>query len=237
MNINKSEVKISLTKEFGKQFEEKKREAEKEQWALIGETRALKKVAKKVADLMPHVDKDLKEGKLDEILNEPLLVTKYAKKQYQHAIGVIDNLATQSEIAYHRAAGLEIGYRRSAEMVQRMHAEEMEKLEALQRAIEEGKVKLVGGELVFDEDDKPRGVPSGHPGLPMKEKRLQEESEAQDTKKSKVRRKSSASKPPKTKLNLVKEPSGDKTGDSDKKSQSEVASSKMPAEKPEETVN
>jgi hypothetical protein len=208
MNIQKSEVKIALTKEFGKRLDEKKQAAVKEQHAMAGEVRALKNAAKKIADLMTHVDKDLKDGKLNEILGEPLLVAKYAKRQYQHAIGVIDNLATQAEVAAHRCAGLEIGFRQSCEFIEKMHAEEMQKLESLRQAIDEGKVKLVGGELVIGEDEASNG-PGGHPGLPMKSKRMQED----EQEKKKVPRKKSTTKAAKNKLSLVKDEakSGTKT--------------------------
>jgi hypothetical protein len=201
MNIQKSEVKIALTKEFGNQFEERKQAAVKEQHAMAGEIRALKNVARKVADLMSHVDKDLKEGKINEITGEPMLVAKYAKKQYQHAIGVIDNLATQAEISAHRCAGLEIGFRQSYEFIEKMHAEEMQKLESLRRAINEGKVKLVEGELVVSDSDEPNDGPGGHPGLPMKARRLQED----EKDKKKVPRKKSSAKSTKNKLSLVKD--------------------------------
>lgn len=201
MNIQKSELKIALTKEFGKQFNEQKQAAVKEQHAMMGEIRAIKNAAKKIADLMVHVDKDLKEGKINEIIGEPMLVAKYAKKQYQHAIGVLDNLATQAEVSAHRCAGLEIGFRQSCEFIEKMHAEEMKKLESLRKAIDEGKVKLVDGELMISEDERGENVPGGHPGLPMKAKRL-EEDEKED--KKKVSRKKSSSKTAKNKLSLVK---------------------------------
>ena len=200
MNIQKSEVKIALTKEFGKKLDEKKQAAVKEQHAMAGEIRALRTVATKVADLMTHVDRDLKEGKINEILGEPMLVAKYAKKQYQHAIGVIDNLATQAEISAHRCAGLEIGFRQSCEFIEKMHAEELNKLESLRMAIDEGKVKLVDGELVISGDEDTKG-PGGHPGLPMKAKRQQED----EKEKKKTSRKKSTAKSSKSKLSLVKD--------------------------------
>lgn len=201
MNIQKSEVKIALTKEFGKQLDEKKKAAVKEQHAMAGELRALKVAAKKVSDLMTHVDKDLKEGKINEFLGEPMLVAKYAKRQYQHAVGVIDNLATQAEISAHRCAGLEIGFRQSCEFIEKMHNDELRKLESLQKAIDEGKVKLVEGELVVSDGE--RKGPGGHPGEPMKAKRLAEDTV--ETGKKKTVRKKSSTKPEKNKLVLVRD--------------------------------
>jgi hypothetical protein len=164
MNPLKAEVKILTAESIGRKMEEMQEESLKQQRLQQGAKEALEFAAKRTSELAAHVDKDLQEGKLDDIIGEPLKVADYAKQYIRRCVGALDNLATQAEVARLGAIGRHKAFGDAAKYVSGVWKEEKEKLESFAEA-------LASGEVRIDEDGP---SPTGHPGPTLKSQRLEE---------------------------------------------------------------
>lgn len=150
MNPLKSEVKIGTTLEIGANVEDMCEGAEATVHEYKGAEDALKQSTKAVQSLHTHVDKDLEDGKIDEVLNEPLLVAEYVKRYVTRAIGILDNLATRAEYQKFKAQGKAEGLRAAVESIKKVHDAEEAKLRGYLAAVELEQAKE-SGEAVEEE--------------------------------------------------------------------------------------
>jgi len=167
MNPVKTKFKIDMAEAFGRKFEGMEDEAEHSFYRQEGARDALKAVAPKIGELMAHIDEEIKSGALDEI-GEPLKVAAYAKKWLQRAIGSIDGLATQAEVARIGMGGKMKGLKDARQYAFNVWKEEQAKLQSYLNALEDD---------VLIEDGK---APDGHPGPTLKSKRRVEEPESKE---------------------------------------------------------
>lgn len=164
MNLDKSRTKIDLTKVLGAQFANMSEEAGKDQLRQEAARDALKLAAQRVGELGLHVTKDLDEGVLSPSdLKDPKTVEIFIKKYIKRAVGVLDNLATSAEVARMIANGREKGVAAAEQVVRTMCEAEIAKLQEIER-------QLQAGELTVEEVRA-----GGHPGLPLKYQRQDEE--------------------------------------------------------------
>jgi len=180
MNPAKAHVKAIVAEEFGRHIEEMSEKAVERVHVHNGAVEAFRLGAKRAGELGEHIDKDVKEGIIDEFVGEPLKVAAYAKKYLKRAVGALDNLATAAQIAIHVAEGRAIGLKDANKYVNGIWKEEREKLEAFNRALANDETIDLRGDSVPPAFD-------GHPGLSLKaqrqaEERLSEEPRAQPPK-------------------------------------------------------
>ena len=173
MNLDKSRTKIDLTKALGSQFADMGKEASRDQLRQEGARDALKFAAQRVGELGLHVVKDLEEGVLSPSdMKDPKLVEIFIKKYIKRATGVLDNLATTAEVARTIASGREKGIASAEEVVRRMCETEVKKLHEIERQLQTGEMTV----------EELRG--GGHPGLPLKYQREDEEAAAAEGQKA-----------------------------------------------------
>lgn len=163
MNPAKSQLKMLVAEELGRDYEKQAEATHEKMCEHRGGKAAFVHVAGKIGELGAHIDKDLEEGRIEEIVGEPLKVAAYAKQYIKRCIGVCDNLATAAEVAIHRHTGKEIGLMDAAKRALKMRDEESNKLDAYQKALEEGGGNDVDGRAL------------GHPGPTLKSQRLAED--------------------------------------------------------------
>jgi hypothetical protein len=166
MNPVKSQVKMVVAEELGRRFEEDAGAAHDSMCEHKGGKSAFMHAAKKISELGEHVDKDLKEGRIEEVVGEPLKIVAYVKQYIKRCVGVCDNLATAAEVAIHRTTGKELGLMDAAKLALKMRDEERNKLEEYVKALKEG------GEVDGRSID-------GHPGPSLKSQRKAEEATEQ----------------------------------------------------------
>ena len=142
MNPAKAEVKILTTREIGNNVEDMCEAAEKAVHEYKGAEDGIKQSAKALTTLHAHIDKDIEEGKLDEVVGEPLKVAEYAKKYVTRCMGLLDNLATRAEYQKYKAQGKAEGLRSAVDSIKKVHDAEEIKLKnyvlAVEQAIEDG---------------------------------------------------------------------------------------------------
>jgi len=143
MNVGKSMIKVDLAKTLGKQYAEMAGAAEKDLLRQEGARDALKLAAKAVGDLGLKLDKALEDGEMTPaMLKDPKQVEIFIKRWNKRAVGAIDNLATQAEIAMRVISGRAKGLRAAEEVVQKTAETEIERLEELQRQIDSGEITV-----------------------------------------------------------------------------------------------
>jgi len=154
MNPAKTQIKSVVAEEFGRHIEEMGDKARAQVHGHKGGKDAFILAAQRVGQLAAHIDKDLKEGVIDEYVGEPLKVATYAKRYLKRAVGALDNLATAAEIATHVSEGRAKGLDDATGYINGVFKAEMSKLEAFKALVaEDGR------------------VPDAHPGPSLKAQR------------------------------------------------------------------
>ena len=148
MNPAKSEIKILTTREIGADVEDKYEAAEKQVSEFKGAEEGLKQSARALASLHAHIDKDLDEGVVDKVLNEPLKVAEYAKKYVTRCMGLIENMGTRAEFNKYRAQGKAEGLKTAVDTLKKVHDAEAQKLQRYVEALEAAKAAEENGEEV-----------------------------------------------------------------------------------------
>jgi len=141
MNSIKSQVKILTAEALGRDIEKMIEGAHKKVFLQQGAKEGLELGSSKVSELLSHIDKDLEKGIIGEIESEPLKIAEYVKRYIQRCVGILDNLATQAEVARLICAGQEKGLTESNDFINKFWKEERAKLESLLRTLEEAAEK------------------------------------------------------------------------------------------------
>lgn len=179
MSIEKSQIKILVSQNLGKDLEQTKEELEQRLFQKKGGTEALKFAAKRIAELNEITEEEFKDGKYDEILKDPLELTKFVKRKITQAVHSVDNLATNAEVAFYKIQGEIDGVNKAILKVKKIYDEEHGKLRKIQAALEEQRAIENEGDIEKNSDDSTaRSNPpltGVHPGLTLKQKRLREE--------------------------------------------------------------
>lgn len=137
MGIDKSEFKMQVVHDLGATIEDKLDGVRKEVDRYDGAKQALQQAATCISSLLQHVDRDLDEGRYNEI-DGPLQVAKIAKDYIQKAVGSLDNLATSAEVNGIRARGKVEGLEQAVALAKKTFDDEAKKQSALTEALASG---------------------------------------------------------------------------------------------------
>ena len=199
MSLERSKLRMALTKSMGQRLEEARDKAERDIYRHQGATTALTKVEQLINKHTQQVRDELveaKEGEAPFELDDLISVGKYVVDRMMKLSRDIHTMASNSSLAAVRAEGVKKGYDSSVQTVFKEYEAERNKLESLAQMIEKGHIKEEGGEMVFvgDLDDPNMPRPAGvHPGPPLKEKR-KAESKKKSIPKAKAAPKNSSTK-------------------------------------------
>lgn len=123
-NKLKHEVKTHTFHEIGMKLDDMLEASKRDQARMDGAKQALLHARNKVEELTKHVDKDVLDSLLD--LEQASLVKKYIVR----AVGVLSNLALQSEVQYHQTQGQVVALEKTVAMTKNLYDAERVKLEA-----------------------------------------------------------------------------------------------------------
>lgn len=176
MSLEKSRLKMLIAENIGRELEEARDKAGRDIYrhqgaasALNKAEEALNKLTQKLKDEFIQSDAELPFDPTNKIE-----VGKFIVEQIMKGTSEIHNLADISGQSAIRAEGIKLGYEASVKTVFKTYEDEKNKLDALAAAIEAGKIRKDGDELVLVEDvDDPKAPrpPGAHPGPPLKAKR------------------------------------------------------------------
>jgi len=164
MSVEKSEIKKLVIGELGAtvedQLEVAKREVDQSHGAHIG----LLQVIKKVEELGKHVDRDMDEGKYND-LDGPLAVATVIKLYLQRAVGVIGNMSKVYENRHLMATGRVSAFGDSVKLFKKLQVIEENKVENIRAVMEKSRSDGSNGE------DKERRVTGIRPNMTIKQRR------------------------------------------------------------------
>ena len=174
--MDKGELKAAVVHDIGNKVDDMLESARADAASKLGANIALLACSKKVAELAAHVDKDLEEGRLENL--EPPAIAQAIKKYITRACGVIDSGAEAAA----RARLVADGKIQMAELMvgnlKKLHDAELAKSKARQEVAQTEVAPSNGG----------------RPPLSLKERRLAEEKMAEEKKPVKPARKPRAKK-------------------------------------------
>lgn len=164
MSEIKAEIKIATVGQIGSKIDDAVEAATKELHSYEGAEQALKQAIKSLEGLNAHVDKDLDEGKLEDM--GPLQVAESIKRYIARCMGLVQNLATTAEVTCWKARGKVEALNTQVKILKGMYDAETAKLEGLRKAKDSGSIVDESGEKL------PVGrVPGVHPGDPLADRR------------------------------------------------------------------
>ena len=163
MAIDKTRLRRDIIHDFGAQFEDMLEQARKEIARNEGAKIALKTAKAKVEELCAHVERDLEEGVLENLISGDdagvLPLASYIKRKVMQAGGVIENLNGIVAVNAMRAEGELTAYKAVFAAVKKSYDAAVAKEEFL--------AKVASGELDESMTTRPEGVhPSDVPLSP-----------------------------------------------------------------------
>ena len=165
MNLDKSDVRISVAHELGVKLDDALEAVSAEMYRQEGRTRAFKDASEAVEKLYKIVDEEINQGKFD------LEQAGQVKRYIQRAIQMLTNLGVQSmneSIAY---TGRRAAMFQAVSIAKKFVDEERKKVDAIRQAIAQNKITS-DGEVIGDADVA--RIPGIRPGMSIKERRLAE---------------------------------------------------------------
>jgi len=176
MNPVKTEIKLAMLRDAGKQYDQQKLKVEGQLMRLDGQVAGFRTALERIGEL----HKALEEERDTELVGldgeQQITAAKFAKKFLNRAWGCVSSLKDSAEHKRAVAMGSAQTYARILETVEKQHQAELASLEAFNLALEKGDVVMEdGGPMYVGEDQAPSGV---HPGPTLKQRRLAEEEAA-----------------------------------------------------------
>jgi hypothetical protein len=167
MNLDKSELKIGVAHELGCRLDDNLEATQKETTRFEGANQALQQVSKAIEGLLPHVDKDIEEGKFG--LEAAADIKRYILRAAQVATN-LSKVAENNRLIYSgRIQAMEM----SVKIVKKFQEDEATKVANFKKAVSEGAiVEEVSG--LTPAMGGPRPVTGIRPGMSIKEQRLAE---------------------------------------------------------------
>lgn len=149
MNLDKSEFKMQLARNWGKKFEDFEENAKIIIYRLEGSAASLKKAAQALDESRSFYQKQVD----DEIIT--MAECKLAMRVIDRCIGSLDNLAETDKINRLVKQGELLGYKKTLDFMEKEHTEEKKRVEGVLRAIESGEpdLRLVGKDTKSASDD------------------------------------------------------------------------------------
>lgn len=122
--ITKSEMKLAISGDFHKGFEEAKRAEFENSYRWDGAKSSLRGAAKKLEDLEGHITKDVKEGGVSDEAAE------YARLYVRRAVEVVRSLRLKAEVHEERSKGRMEAFGIALSMTDRAMAQAKIKIDA-----------------------------------------------------------------------------------------------------------
>jgi hypothetical protein len=173
MNLEKLKLKAVMAESMGRDFEKDVERARTKFFKLQGANEALVAAVKVITDHVGVTKDKIISGDIKMESNDEIGLAKLVVAQLQ---GVVRKLHDMAELAHTnsiRADGERAAFEDSAKKCKSVFDEEVQKLQNLEKQIQDGTVKLVDGDLMFI-GDGPR-PPGTHPGPTLKVQRQAEE--------------------------------------------------------------
>jgi len=134
MNVQKSEMKMMLAQDIGKQFEEREKGLWSEAHRLEGANGALKQGAEKLESLKVFYNKEVDEDRLEEKDLAGIL------RAIDRCQGVLINLAELAHAQKLVKQGEAQGAKTALDMIEKIYEDERTKIGNVLQAVEEGKI-------------------------------------------------------------------------------------------------
>lgn len=158
MSIEKAELKKAVAHEIGCRLDDLLEAGHVEVHGYDGARKAFRQGAKSVGELLALVDKELDEGKFNE-LEGPLKVAEVVKKYVQRAVNLLDNLQMNAEANHLKAQGKVEALTTAITVPKKLWDDESKKIEVAKAAV-----------VTPAEGPRASGT---HPGDPLAERRAE----------------------------------------------------------------
>jgi len=146
----KAEIKMATAHHIGAKLDDQLEAAGAEVHRYEGAKEALKQAAKALESLMSHVDKDLDEGKYEELVTAgPLKIAETVKLYVQRSMAAVQNLAISAETNGFVARGKAQALQLAVKTAKDVYDTEAKKKEAIETAMKNG---------TLTEEARPEGV-------------------------------------------------------------------------------
>jgi hypothetical protein len=175
VNLAKSEVKLGITAELGKQLGERLESATNERFRFEGEIRCCKAVANNVNNLMLRAKEEFAEADLEKLA--------FLQKWLTRVVNSVQNSQMQAEGAKLIQQGIVQGIAGSQAIPIKMHETEKARLQAVLEALESGEIS--GDEWNGRPAQRPSGV---RPGNPLEARRAEESEKVVEISKARKRK-------------------------------------------------
>jgi len=186
MSEAKSKFKVDFSHSFGCEIEDLMEAKQTGLHQITGGIHALSEIAKFIADLGAHVDKDVEEGKFKDL--SEVQVSALVKRYLGRAVGVVDNLKQKATRELEVTRGEVQAYSKVISKLKKIHDEESSKLEHLKKveSISQNSIEYSSGDIVVSTDtatisevpSSSRRIPGTHPGPSLASRRKAAEAEA-----------------------------------------------------------
>lgn len=151
MGFAKSDIKLGVMEEIAKKLDSLNKHADKTVSAYEAGAKALDQAAPKIAALASFVEKDLDDGKLEEMAKEPLLIAQYAKDWIGRAIGTVKLMADQARDNAKTSRGKVSAFETALDYMESLYVAENAKKARVEQM-------LRSGELVAEDEGMPGDV-------------------------------------------------------------------------------
>lgn len=186
MSEAKSKFKVDFSHSFGCDIEDLMDAKQTGIHQITGGIHALAEIAKFIADLGAHVDKDMEEGKFKDL--SEVQVSGLVKRYLGRAVGVVDNLKQKATRELEVTRGEVQAYSKVISKLKKIHDEESSKLEHLKKveSISQSSIESSPGDIVVSTDtatisevsSSTRRISGTHPGPSLAARRKAAEAEA-----------------------------------------------------------
>lgn len=172
MGLLKAEIKMGVMQEIAQKMARFNSEAEKRVTDYEAGARALDQAAPKIATLVSFIEKDLDDGKFDELSGEPLLMAQYTKDWVARAINTVTLMADSARDSAKLARGRVAAFNDAMDFMEGLFDTEKAKKVRIEEMIRTGEIKfeeegVMGDDLVGTPPDPEDGrrPPSRPPGV------------------------------------------------------------------------
>lgn len=176
MSLLKSEAKLSAVNELGCRLDDVLEKATQDLYRAEGALAALKQASTSMENLLKILDKELNEKEVD--LESCSTIKSYVNRAYI----TVNNLVSAADNNRQAQAGKIQGFEQAVAVAKKFKDEELNKLQSMQRAIEENMKRET------ETDVEIRRTPGTRPGPPIKMRRLAEDAQASQENSEKVDR-------------------------------------------------
>ena len=170
MSLEKTELRMKVIDEIGQKVDDMLSTAKTKSLEWQGAVDSLGAAQKNLQSIMPYVDKDLEDGKFDNL--EPLQIAQLLKNQVTRCMGALLTMEEHAKTQRAKSQGKEEAHKAVFDFATNMVKSELAKMERM-KALLASEDPIIGA--------APRRPGEG-PGPSLKERRLQEEAQEKKAK-------------------------------------------------------